>query len=93
MVIADLGLRPEAEELVKQYQDTPAALFHKTDVSRWSELEGMFEAAQKRFGNIDIVCPGAGVFEPYWSNFWLPPGTEKSGTPATAIGTSCLTSI
>ena len=38
----------------------------------------MFAAVQQRFGSIDIVCPGAGVFEPHWSNFWYPPGTTKS---------------
>lgn len=24
------------------------------------------------------VCPGAGVFEPHFSNFWLPPGSKES---------------
>ena len=24
------------------------------------------------------VCPGAGIFEPHWSNFWVPPGNPKS---------------
>jgi len=24
------------------------------------------------------VCPGGGVFEPHWSNFWQPPGSAKS---------------
>lgn len=24
------------------------------------------------------VCPGAGVFEPHWSNFWHPPGSARS---------------
>ena len=38
----------------------------------------MFSAAQQHFGSVDIVCPGAGIFEPHWSNFWYPPGTEKS---------------
>lgn len=38
----------------------------------------MFEAAIQQFGSIDIVCPGAGVFEPPFSNFWIPPGTSPS---------------
>lgn len=38
----------------------------------------MFKAAEKHFGSIDIVCPGAGVFEPEWSNFWYPPGSAQS---------------
>lgn len=38
----------------------------------------MFEAALGEFGGFDIVCPGAGVYEPHWSNFWLPPGSSES---------------
>ena len=30
------------------------------------------------FAALDIVCPGAGVFEPPWSNFWHPPGGRDS---------------
>lgn len=30
----------------------------------WPQLEKMFEVAEKEFGEIDIVCPGAGVYEP-----------------------------
>ena len=30
----------------------------------WKQLELMFEVAEKEFGEIDIVCPGAGVYEP-----------------------------
>lgn len=47
-------------------------------MASWSDLDEMFKAADKHFGSIDIVCPGAGVFEPDWSSFWHPPGTEKS---------------
>jgi 3-hydroxybutyrate dehydrogenase len=35
-------------------------------------------AAEHAFGGVDIICPGAGVFEPPFSNFWIPPGTGKS---------------
>jgi 3-hydroxybutyrate dehydrogenase len=38
----------------------------------------MFEVAQERFGGVDLVCPGAGVFEPPWSNFWHAPGSAQS---------------
>lgn len=80
MVFADLALRPEAEELVQRYQDTPnRAVFLRTDVVSWSDLENMFNVAEKQFNGVDIVCPGAGVFEPPWSNFWYPPGTAESG--------------
>ena len=37
------------------------------------------------------VCPGAGVFEPHWSNYWIPPGTGASkddphGTSSGGLG-------
>jgi 3-hydroxybutyrate dehydrogenase len=38
----------------------------------------MFEVAHEEFGGIDIVCPGAGVFEPHSSSFWHPPGQLPS---------------
>ena len=67
VVIADLGLRPEAEELVAQYPLTLSgakAVFQKTDVTDWAQLDKMFEVAIEHFGGADIVCPGAGVYEP-----------------------------
>lgn len=79
VLLADLALRPEAEELVQKYQSgSPRAVFQKTDVSSWADLNDVFQAAEQHFGAIDIVCPGAGVFEPHWSNFWYPPGGDKS---------------
>lgn len=78
VLFADLALRPEAEELVQKYQSNPKAVFQKTDVTSWPDLDDMFSAAVEHFGSVDIVCPGAGVFEPHWSNFWYPPGTSKS---------------
>ncbi|KAF4634745.1 hypothetical protein G7Y89_g3351 [Cudoniella acicularis] len=81
VVIADLALRPEAEALVSQYPLTgigPKVVFQKTDVADWAQLDKMFEVAIEHFGGVDIVCPGAGVYEPLWSNFWIPPGTPGS---------------
>ncbi|KAF7888083.1 uncharacterized protein EAF02_002624 [Botrytis sinoallii] len=81
VVIADLALRPEAEELISKYSDFsngPKAVFQKTDVTEWVQLEKMFEVASEQFGGADIVCPGAGVFEPPFSNFWIPPGSSPS---------------
>ncbi|KAF5871954.1 putative nad-dependent 15-hydroxyprostaglandin dehydrogenase protein [Botrytis fragariae] len=81
VVIADLALRPEAEELISKYSDSsngPKAVFLKTDVTEWAQLEKMFEVATEQFGGADIVCPGAGVYEPPFSNFWNPPGTPPS---------------
>ena len=65
VVIVDLSLRPEAEELLKERAEgNPKAVFQKTDVTDWSGLGAAFEVAIKEFGRLDIVCPGAGIFEP-----------------------------
>ncbi|EEH21731.2 hypothetical protein PABG_03947 [Paracoccidioides brasiliensis Pb03] len=80
-LIADLALRPEAQVVVDQYSSaSPRVIFQKTDVTDWSQLEKMFEVAEKEFGEIDIVCPGAGIYEPpqLFSNFWYPPGSPES---------------
>ena len=64
--MADLTLRPEADDLFEKYRNSkgPRALFQKTDVTDWSQLRAAFDAAVKEFGQLDIVCPGAGTFEP-----------------------------
>jgi 3-hydroxybutyrate dehydrogenase len=67
VVIADLALRPEAQELVSRYPLTSPgakAVFQKTDVTDWAQLEKMFQKTISHFGGADIVCPGAGVYEP-----------------------------
>lgn len=90
VVLADLGLRPEAERLVAQYDKIdnnsestvtdgdktgrPRAVFVKTDVTSWPALAHMFDVALREFGGVDVLCPGAGVYEPHWSSFWHPPG-------------------
>ncbi|OAP59201.1 hypothetical protein AYL99_06499 [Fonsecaea erecta] len=91
VLFADLALRPEAQALVESHStsgsaglrsDEPRikakAFFQKTDVRSWADLERMFETCDRELGPADIVCPGAGVYEPAWSNFWIPPGTEPS---------------
>jgi len=79
VLIADLSLRPEAESLIKEYSSgSPRAIFQKTDVTEWTQLHSAFDLCIKEFGGIDLVCPGAGVFEPPFSNFWFPPGSLES---------------
>lgn len=71
VVIADLALRPEAQALVAEYPLTSAgakAVFQKTDVTDWAQLDIMFEVAIEHFGGADVVCPGAGVYEPVSKN-------------------------
>ncbi|PTU25323.1 hypothetical protein P175DRAFT_0451961 [Aspergillus ochraceoroseus IBT 24754] len=79
VLIADLALRPEAQAVVDHYSSkSPRAVFQRTDVTVWAQLDAMFDIAEKEFGAVDIVCPGAGVYEEHWSNFWYPPGTPES---------------
>lgn len=82
MILADLALRPEAQKLLTAYGSVngnrPRAIFLRTDVVKWEQLSHLFDVADSQFGGCDIVCPGAGVFEPEWSNFWHPPGTQQS---------------
>jgi NAD(P)-dependent dehydrogenase (short-subunit alcohol dehydrogenase family) len=79
VLLADLALRPESQALVDKYSSgSPRAVFQKCDVTDWKQLQAAFEACKKEFGGIDIVGPGAGVFEEPWSNFWFPPGSKQS---------------
>lgn len=66
VVIADLTLRQEAEELTNNTNSTNGARasFVETDVTKWNELQNSFDYAIKTFGHLDIVFPGAGIFEP-----------------------------
>lgn len=65
VVIADLQLREEAKELTeKQHADGAGISFVKTDVTKWDQLQNSFDHAIKEFKHLDIVIPGAGIFEP-----------------------------
>ncbi|PSR77515.1 short chain dehydrogenase [Coniella lustricola] len=90
VVLADLALRPEAEALLAKHssssseadasthRQSPRAIFVPTDVASWPALAHMFAVALETFDSIDIVCPGAGIFEPHWTNFWHPPGSPEA---------------
>ncbi|KAI9802590.1 MAG: hypothetical protein M1833_001664 [Piccolia ochrophora] len=107
VLIADLSLRPEAEALIERYSaprtlSTPTAAFARTDVTQWRDLEALFEHPLGKYiedgdgtgskAGFDIVCPGAGVYEPPWSAFWNPPATgaapagEGAGVGSAADG-------
>ena len=66
VVAADLRLLPEAKEAFEKYGKgkSPRAVFYETDVTNWGQLRAAFDGAIKEFGQLDIVCPGAGTFEP-----------------------------
>ncbi|KAL8948441.1 MAG: hypothetical protein Q9222_005375 [Ikaeria aurantiellina] len=82
VVLADLALRPEAKDLIAAHSSPShslaRAVFQETDVREWPQLERMFDTAIREFGGVDIVCPGAGVYEPPFSSFWHPPGSSLS---------------
>lgn len=92
VVLADLHLRPESQALLDAHphpppsssSDKPSALFHKTDVTSWPQLSSLWSHALEVFPAVEIVVPGAGIFEPRWSSFWEPPGTSESKDPADA---------
>lgn len=69
VVIADLTLRAEAQELINKKFDGASASFIKTDVTIWSELQAAFDHTLKEFKQLDIVFPGAGIFDPPVSFF------------------------
>ncbi|KAJ9148201.1 Short chain dehydrogenase [Coniochaeta hoffmannii] len=89
VVIGDLALRPEAEALISQYPHPPSAgkpsaLFHRTNVTSWKDLSSLWETTVSTFPSVDIVVPGAGIFEPRWSDFWKPPRSATNpDTPST----------
>lgn len=80
VIIADLKLRPEAEATLHKYSKENAAtngayaLFHPTDLADWSQINSLWETALATFPQINIVCNGAGLYEPPASSFWSPPG-------------------
>ncbi|KAM0333459.1 hypothetical protein ACHAQA_002121 [Verticillium albo-atrum] len=89
VLIADLALRPEAEALLAQYPKktpddgagkpaAPHALFQPTNVASWPQLTRLWNRALEAFPHVDIVCPGAGLFEPARSAFWHPPRTATN---------------
>lgn len=78
-MIADLKLRPEAEEIMGKFpatseKDTVIAKFQKTDISDWAQLSNLWETALVTFPQIDLVVNGAGLYEPPSSTFWNLPG-------------------
>lgn len=82
VLIGDLALRPEAEALLARYPrtdpNTPHALFHETNVTSWPQLSSLWDKAVASFPTVDIVVPGAGLFEPDWSAFWHAPRTDTN---------------
>ena len=69
ILIADLKLTQDAEDFIAANKH--AVKFQQCDVTIWSQLEHLFPTCVEAFGDVpDIVIPGAGVFDPPWSDFW-----------------------
>ncbi|CRL31265.1 Short-chain dehydrogenase/reductase SDR [Penicillium camemberti] len=91
VMLADLNLRPEAESTLNAYAHStsqpgaPSALFQKTDVTNWAQIQSLWDKTLEVFGRVDIVASVAGVYEPPWSSFWNAPGiSAESRDPADA---------
>ncbi|KAI8292064.1 3-beta-hydroxycholanate 3-dehydrogenase (NAD(+)) 2 [Colletotrichum sp. SAR 10_99] len=52
------------------------AIFHKTDLVDWSQINSLWETALETFPQVDIICNGAGLYEPPSSSFWTLPGVS-----------------
>lgn len=75
ILIADISLTSEAHDLLNS--DPTNIKYQRTDVTKWTELEALFSNCLQYFADVpDVVVPGAGVYEPNFSNFWA--DTENS---------------
>ncbi|POS71063.1 hypothetical protein DHEL01_v210541 [Diaporthe helianthi] len=76
VVLADIALREEAKALVSKFPHPApvSAVYHKCDQSDWKSISETWEFTLNTFGRIDLICPGAGIWEPPFSSFWHPPG-------------------
>lgn len=91
VLIADQALTADAEKLVEEHgakvEGKPRVVYKKTDVTDWSQLRAAFDTAVSEFGSLDIVCPGAGIFEPVRLSFIPHPRfAERSRFVFAAIG-------
>ncbi len=68
----DVSLHGDAVTWMDSIKDKDSAakvVFHKSDVSKWIELERVFDVFADVFGGVPyIVCPGAGIYEPVRSS-------------------------
>ncbi|ODA83625.1 hypothetical protein RJ55_02140 [Drechmeria coniospora] len=84
VIIGDLKLTAEAETLLSKFPHPPrdgqsaSVVFQQTDVTSWPQLSGLFAAGLAAFPTLDIVVPGAGLFDPPWSTFWQAPRTATN---------------
>jgi NAD(P)-dependent dehydrogenase (short-subunit alcohol dehydrogenase family) len=68
VLIMDVALHKDAVSWMESLESTdrsPKVAFYRSDVSKWTELENVFDVYEEAFGGVPyIVCPGAGIYEP-----------------------------
>ena len=57
----------ETKSKLKTKDAKVKAVFAKTDVTKWDQIGHAFDEAVSTLGRLDIVCAGAGIFEPVCS--------------------------
>lgn len=77
VIVADLH-RGRDSELYSKFPHQ--VRYKKCDVTNWKDLDDVFEFARSEFGGVQVLCSGAGVYEPPWSNFWSDTETESYKT-------------
>ncbi|KAI9833780.1 MAG: hypothetical protein M1819_003513 [Sarea resinae] len=76
IIIGDLRLTPEAQAFLDE-PTTKDVVYSPCDVTKWNDLQNLVTVAQREFGQVpDVYVPGAGVFDPPFSNFWDDPETD-----------------
>ena len=76
VLVADIQLSSECEAFLRSHENQ--AIYLKTDVTSWADLDKMMTTAHEVLGGVDLVVPNAGVFEMSSSAFWYPPGGNES---------------
>ncbi|KAH0845711.1 NAD-dependent 15-hydroxyprostaglandin dehydrogenase [Fonsecaea pedrosoi] len=82
VLIMDIALHKDAvawmDTISNPQPSEPKVIFYKSDVSKWSELEKVFDVFADTIGGVPyIVCPGAGVYEPSHNSFWKDNDTDN----------------
>jgi len=83
ILIADLKLTSDAEAYIKEANSARngSVVYNHCDVTKRADLEGVIEKSKEVFGEVpDVYIPGAGVFEPAFSNFWDDPLEDPAHT-------------
>lgn len=54
-------------------------VYKKTDVTDWKQLSELVDYAKSALGGVDLMCNGAGIFEPV--RLLVPPCLRKGQSP------------